>query len=315
MLIAKVERQQALENIDEIAAAADGLMVARGDLGLETSPEAIPGAQRDIIAAARRHKKPVIVATQMMETMISNPMPSRAEASDVAAAVFDAADAVMLSGETAAAARGPLIVEMQQKVLKATERDNRLWALNRLRAPDATQIFAAAASLGGPLQTGGPQGMWGGPPRAGVSEAVARGAVAIANDLGARALLCHTKSGRGPALLSALRPQTPIVAVCSDLQVARKLQLYFGVHPILQGAPKDGPSGGLQQPGGPAGAPWLRAAKAEAQQQGFTKDATDLLVAVGPEGEGGPLDPAAADKGAPEEGPSLSLRVVPAGTD
>ena len=340
LLIAKIEKEQALNNLKEIAAAADGLMVARGDLGLELMPEAIPGAQKEIIETAHTAGIPVIVATQMLETMMINPLPSRAEAADVAAAVYDGADAVMLSGETAATPRGPLIVKMQQSIIKQTERDNRFWCINTLRSPEAATAFAAAAAVaapfsGGPSLTQGPKRGGGprrtqdgckdggkeGPPSEGplVAEALARGANLMSRVLSAKAILSKSKGGIGASLLSSLRPRAPIIAPTEDPWIARKLQLYWGVQPLFLGAPKGGApneegvpnqeGGAPKQEGAPSNEGWIEIAKREARLAGFVNDPSDLLVVAGPEGEGGPHGGPPKDAAAAQ-----TLRVCTAGS-
>ncbi|KAL8430101.1 hypothetical protein ACSSS7_006121 [Eimeria intestinalis] len=349
LLVAKIERQQALKQLHAIAAAADALMVARGDLGLELGPEAIPQAQKEVIEMARRHRKPVIVATQMLETMMHNPIPSRAEASDVAAAVFDGADAVMLSGETAAAARGPLIAQMQQRLLKETENDQRLWQLQTLRSQDAARVFAAATAAAaafsgdppiiepqGPLSgsqpaeektggcrpshQGGPQG----PP---VSEAVAEAAALMSRVLKASAITLKTETGANAARLSSLRPQAPIIAITQDIRTARRLQLHWGVEPLFQGAPlEEGPPEHASQDKEKAGevtncaglsgktnpSCWLEIAKKEARQEGFVRGPEDLLVVVEATEQVGP--PQGPSKDREEEG-NLSLSICKAGSN
>ncbi|KAL8273440.1 hypothetical protein Esti_002627 [Eimeria stiedai] len=318
LLIAKIERQQALKQLHAIAAAADALMVARGDLGLELGPEAIPKAQKDIVEAARRHRKPVIVATQMLETMMHNPLPSRAEASDVATAVFDGADAVMLSGETAAAARGPWIAQMQQRLLKETENDQRLWQLQALRSKEAARLFAAATAAAAAF-SGGPTAVEAQEPLPGshrnvpqpeektaggkpshqeaskgplVSEAVAEAAALMSRVLNAAAITLKTETGANAVRLSSFRPQAPIIAVTQDVRTARRLQLHWGVEPVFQGVPlKEGPPGrALQEEklrevascadlsAQTTSSCWLEGAKKEAKQEGFVKGREDLLV-------------------------------------
>ncbi|KAL8448424.1 hypothetical protein Emed_003758 [Eimeria media] len=340
LLVAKIERQQALKQLHAIAAAADALMVARGDLGLELGPEAIPEAQKDIIETARRHRKPVIVATQMLETMMHNPLPSRAEASDVATAVFDGADAVMLSGETAAAARGPSIAQMQQRLLKETENDQRLWQLHALRSKDAARVFAAATAAatafsGGPPEiefqgpltssyrnapqpAGGKPSHEGAPTRGGaprgplVSEAVTEAAVLMSRMLKASAITLKSETGADAARLSSLRPQAPIIAVTQDVRTARRLQMLWGVEPVFQGAPLGG--GPPQEEGGEksTSSSWVDTAKQEARQEGFVRDADDVLVVLEAT-EQGVASQGSAEETEKEANPSLS--VCRAGSD
>ncbi|XP_026192144.1 uncharacterized protein LOC34620221 [Cyclospora cayetanensis] len=299
-LIAKIEKIQALRRLGEIAAAADGLMVARGDLGLELHPGEVPGAQKEIIEAARRTRVPVIVATQMLESMMLNPQPSRAEATDIAAAVFDGADAVMLSGETAASDRGAQIARMQRLILTETERQERLWTHNTLRSPEAARAFAAAAAAadhfageglrrgslsesatyGSHQEEGSLKDSPGSRPSHAspkVYEAVARGAHVMSQVIGASAILTKSDGGESASILSSLRPRAPIVAAADDPRVARKLQLYWGVQPLFLGASVEGTP---VQPGISEG--WIDAAKREAREDGFSKSPEDLLVVAGP---------------------------------
>ncbi|KAL8430271.1 hypothetical protein Efla_004115 [Eimeria flavescens] len=350
LLIAKIERLQALRQLDAIAAAADGLMVARGDLGLELGPESVPRAQKEILEAARRHRKPLIVATQMLETMMHNPLPSRAEAADVAAAVFDGADAVMLSGETAAAAKGPSIVNMQQRLIKQTEEDPRLWRLGALRSTQAARVFAAAAAAAtafspGPHQLRPAWGPLWGPPGGGweareeeeaskqeegatqgpalVAEGVAEAADVLSRATQAAAIAVLTETGDEPATLSFLRPRAPIFAFTKNVRAARKLQLYWGVQTLFLGAPLGAPSEGAPAAGG-QGAPaaagnaaaaaegWLEAAKREVREEGFARGPSSLLVVVeGTQQQGGAPGGHATDAAAQT---THSIRYCPGGS-
>jgi len=194
-IVAKIERAEALADLDAIASAADALMVARGDLGVEIGLAAVPAAQRRILEAGRRLSKPVIVATQMLESMVESPVPTRAEVSDVAFAVLGGADAVMLSGETAVG-RFPVeaVRTMAAIALEAG-----------VRGPDAAPLPA--------LRPGD------------VAGAVSRAAALAARETGARAIVVYTESGRTATLASKLGLSVPIVALTPERAVARKAAL------------------------------------------------------------------------------------------
>jgi pyruvate kinase len=196
-LVAKIERPEALADLDRIAAVSDALMVARGDLGVEIGLARVPAAQREILAAGRRHAVPVIVATQMLESMVSSPVPTRAEVSDVALAVHEGADAVMLSGETAIGAYPVEAVRAMGEIARAAE------------APDA-----------GPPSNGLPS-----PDPADFTAVVARAACEAARLGDARALVVHTESGRTARLASKSALALPIVAFTPRESVRRKLTL------------------------------------------------------------------------------------------
>lgn len=200
-ILAKIEKPEALEQLSAIVRRFDGVMVARGDLGVEVAPELVPGIQKRIISAANELGKPVITATQMLESMTQSPRPTRAEASDVANAVLDGTDAVMLSGETAVGR----------------------YPLETVRTMD--RIVREAEGLATPVE---PQH----PARSSRAHAVCHGAVALAQEIGAAALAAFTRSGRTVQLLSKLRPASPIFAFCGDDAVARRLALWRGVVPL-----------------------------------------------------------------------------------
>ena len=201
--MAKIEKPQALDQLDAIVALADAVMVARGDLGVELPPEEVPLAQKRIGRAARAAGRPVIVATQMLESMISAPAPTRAEASDVAGAVFDGADAVMLSGETAAGQYPAEAVAMMDRIVTRVEAD-----------PGWRQIMDA-----GRPETDGT-----------VSAAIAAAASEIARSVGARAIVAFTASGKTALRVARARPVPPVLAIVTELGVARRLALAWGVH-------------------------------------------------------------------------------------
>jgi pyruvate kinase len=210
-VVAKIETRPAVEGIDRVLDAAEAIMVARGDLGAETPLEEIPVVQRDLVERATAAGVPVIVATQMLESMVDAPRPTRAEASDVATAVFQGADAIMLSGETAI---GSYPVEA---------------------ARTAGRIAEAAESLGARYLP--PER-----PDAAVPDdpqAVADAAAEIARDGGAVAVACFTRTGRTAALLSSERPRVPIFALSPDPGVMRRLTLYHGVVPAGCRVPGD----------------------------------------------------------------------------
>jgi len=205
LVIAKIEKPEAVEHIDAIIAAADGIMVARGDLGIETSPEAVPMVQKMIIAKCNEAGKPVITATQMLDSMIRNPRPTRAEASDVANAVLDGTDALMLSGETAVG-KYPLRA-LQTMVRIAREAEEALLAQEGRRPP--------------PLR------------RANIAQAVSHATCETARDLNAAAIIAPTVSGYTARILSRFRPCCPVVAVTPSPVTQRQLMLYWGVYPLL----------------------------------------------------------------------------------
>jgi pyruvate kinase len=208
-IIAKIEKPEALEQIDSIVAAADGLMVARGDLGVELPPQAVPLAQDQLIDLARRHAKPVIVATQMLESMIEHPRPTRAEVSDVANAVRNGADALMLSAETAAGAYPIKAVKMMDDVIRRTERY--LWSLG------AANPYRRSDTASTPIP---------------IEDALAISSAQLSHDLRVRAIVVLSTSGRSVAVVSSARPQAPIVAVLRDVASSRMANLIWGVIPL-----------------------------------------------------------------------------------
>jgi pyruvate kinase len=203
-IIAKIEKPEALEVLDAIVAASDGLMVARGDLGVEIQPERVPGIQKDICRRASAAGKPVIIATQMLNSMIDHPRPTRAEASDVANAIWDGADAVMMSGETASG-RFPLqSLQMMDRIVREAE--------------------ATLSSVRTPLQER--RGF-----RADFPEVTAVAACRAAEASGAALICCFTLSGSTARLVSRQRPTVPIVGFSPDQDIRRRLALYWGVVP------------------------------------------------------------------------------------
>jgi pyruvate kinase len=212
-IIAKIESSEGLENIREIAQLADGIMVARGDLGVQLPTELIPLAQKHIISACRRAGKPVITATQMLESMIVNPRPTRAELTDVANAIFDGTDAVMLSGETTIGAYPVEAVKMMDKIACSVEQSEEFRA--RMKSFH-DECFADAHTNQEEL-----------------SIIMSRSGVEIASAVNAKAIVTPTLTGNTARILSVFRPDEPILAVTPDESASRIMQLYWGVHACL----------------------------------------------------------------------------------
>jgi pyruvate kinase len=203
-IIAKIEKPEALEQLDAIIEATDGVMVARGDLGVEILPERVPLLQKEICRKANACGKPVIIATQMLNSMIEHPRPTRAEASDVANAIWDGADAVMLSGETASGRNPLLAVQMMDRIVREAESGIPPRAVHPV-APQGGQI---------PLD-----------------EVVAGAACEAAVAAGAVAICCFTLRGETARRLAEFRPRVPIIGYSSDQSIRRRLALYWGVVP------------------------------------------------------------------------------------
>ncbi|HEY0760660.1 MAG TPA: pyruvate kinase [Acidisarcina sp.] len=205
-IVAKLEKPQAIENVQSILEIADGVMVARGDLGVEVPPEKVPAIQKHVIRCAAEHRKPVITATQMLESMIDNPRPTRAEASDVANAVYDGTDAVMLSAESAAGKYPVEAVKMMSKIVMETELQMR------------------------ELPNGGihhfPH------PRLSIGETICESMAHAAEDLDISAIAVFTESGTTARQLSKYRPRPLIYALSSIEAVINRMTMLWGVHPI-----------------------------------------------------------------------------------
>ncbi|HEY3318094.1 MAG TPA: pyruvate kinase [Coriobacteriia bacterium] len=208
-IVAKVEKHEAVDRMDDIVAISDVVMVARGDLGVETSPEAVPVIQRRLIETCRERGKPVIIATQMLESMISAPRPTRAEASDVANAIFSGADAVMLSGETAVGQYPAEVVRTMARIAVTAES-----SMEFSSPPEAHRHSAD------------------------VTEAVSAAVVELADDLGVRAIITSTQSGSTALSVAKYRPSAPIVAITPSVEVARRLRVAWGVQPVTVRASK-----------------------------------------------------------------------------
>lgn len=214
-VIAKIERPEAVAALPQILDAADGIMIARGDLGVELGAEKVPLVQKRIIRETNARGKVVITATQMLDSMIRNPRPTRAEAADVANAVMDGTDAVMLSGETAAGRYPTQAVAMMDAIIREIESDY---------IEDLARAF-------GELQNVGDED-WP------FSNAAARAAAVLTRHLPLKAVVVFTRDGRSAALLAEHRPKAPILAITSDGRVARRLALEWGVIPRIEVPPE-----------------------------------------------------------------------------
>ena len=205
-IISKIENQEGVDNLDEIIEASDGIMVARGDLGVEVPAEDVPLIQKEIIAKCNAAGKIVVTATQMLESMQVNPRPTRAEVSDVANAVLDGTDAIMLSGESAAGKYPVEAVTTMARIAKRVE-----------SALDHEEIIARAMASS----------------TRNVSSAVALSVADSVEDLGAQAVIAYTESGATARSISKYRPSAPVIAATPNPQTATSLALYWGVQPVV----------------------------------------------------------------------------------
>ena len=205
-IMAKIEKPSALDRLDEIIDLAEGIMIARGDLGVECPPEEVPGLQKRLIRASRAAGKPVVVATQMLESMIKSAAPTRAEASDVATAVYDGADAVMLSAETAVGDYPIETVEIMDRILRRTERD----PLYR----SYLDAYHAEAEHTAP-------------------DAITLAAREVASTMRAAAIVTFTTTGSTALRAARERPDRPILGLINKLSTARRLALLWGLHPVI----------------------------------------------------------------------------------
>jgi pyruvate kinase len=240
-IMSKIEKPQALDNLDEILRLSDCVMVARGDLGVELPPEDVPLAQKRIIRTARKLGCPVVVATQMLESMITAPAPTRAEASDVATAVFDGADAVMLSAETAAGQYPQEAVAMMDRIVARVE-GNAEWRANI----NATRLA----------------------PEHSVADAMAAAACQVAHTISAAAICGFTSSGSTAKRVSRERPDAPIIGLTPDIAVARRMAVVWGVHALVTAQANTMTE------------TVTRCSKA-ALQEGFAKHGQDVVVLAG----------------------------------
>ncbi|WP_116141809.1 pyruvate kinase [Trinickia diaoshuihuensis] len=240
-LIAKVEKPSAVDRIEEIIDAADAVMVARGDLGVELPPEYIPAIQKRIVRLCREAGKPVIVATQMLESMVASASPTRAEASDVATAVYDGADAVMLSAESASGKYPVEAVSMMNRILEHTEAD-----------PSYRQLMHAVAPLD----------------RADTTDAIGAAIRTITGVMPVSATVTYTTSGATALRVARERPVSPILSLTPDKAVARQLALSWGIS-------------SLEIDGAHTAEDMVSKASATAQAHGFTQASKPILVAAG----------------------------------
>jgi pyruvate kinase len=204
LLVAKIEKREAVRNFDPILAEADGIMVARGDLGIEVPIQTVPAIQKEIIRKCNKAGKPVIVATQMLISMVNSPVPTRAEVTDVSTAILDGTDAVMLSDETTVGRYPVESVRMLDKISRATEKSPescaRSWTESETRD---------------------------------IGEAIGRAACRLADYVGARVIVAPTQTGSTARRVAMCRPVQPIVAMCTDPRVARRMKLFRGVIPVV----------------------------------------------------------------------------------
>ncbi len=241
LVMTKLEKPQALENLSEILDLSDAVMVARGDLGVELPPEDVPISQKRIIRAAQLRGIPVVVATQMLESMILAPSPTRAEASDVATAVYDGADAVMLSAESAAGQYPRESVNMMDRIVTRVERDED-WR----RAMDA-KIPAPEKSS---------------------ADAIAAASCQIAHTIGAQAIVAFTKSGSTALRVARERPECPVLGLTTSVEAARRLAVVWGVHAAVTGEVHSMTEA-------------TESAMRTARREGFAKKGDEIVVVAG----------------------------------
>jgi pyruvate kinase len=247
LIVSKIEKDVALENIEKILIETDAVMVARGDLGVELPFEQVPIAQKRIIQLANLYGRPVITATQMLESMIENPRPTRAEASDVANALFDGTDAVMLSGETAAGKYPFLAVDAMARIAGEIERTTAYEEGPKYDIPVTQHLRIGATPT---------------------EHAIAAATVEAIRLLGAPAVVTFTRSGASARLVSSYRPPVPILGVCDDERTWRQLALVWGVYPALY-------------PGDPSYEAMLDFARAQLLAQKIARKGQRIVVTAG----------------------------------
>lgn len=247
-IMTKMEKPQAVENLEEIVRLSDAVMVARGDLGVELPPEEVPLVQKRIVRTARGLGRPVVVATQMLESMINAPAPTRAEASDVATAVFDGADAVMLSAETAAGQYPFEAVNIMDRIVARVEQD-----------PGWRGIIDAST----------PE------PEKAAADAIAAAARQIGHTLGVAAIVAYTASGSTAVRIARERPEAPVIGFTPQIQTARRMAVVWGVHAVVA-------------PDAHSLSEAVTRAVRTAQLEGFAQPGDEIVVAAGvPFGQSG----------------------------
>ena len=207
-IMSKLEKPAAIQELDKIIALSDAVMVARGDLGVEMPPEEVPTLQKRIIRHCHEAGKPVVVATQMLESMIQSPAPTRAEASDVATAIYDGADAVMLSAETAVGSYGKEAVGMMERIIRQVEQDD-----HYLDVIETTRVEATATA----------------------SDAITAAAGAVAHTISAAAIVAYTTSGSTALRAARQRPSVPIMCLTNQRSTARRMTVVWGLYPVVTG--------------------------------------------------------------------------------
>jgi pyruvate kinase len=240
-LMAKIEKPAAITDLDAIVANSDGLMVARGDLGVEMPVERVPGLQKQIVSKARAAGKPVVVATQMLESMITSPVPTRAEVSDVATAVFDGADAIMLSAESAVGKYPIEAIRMMDRIAIEVQSD-----------PNYNAIVHATRT----------------PPQETSADAIAAAAHTVADTLKLAGIICYTATGSTALRVARERPNLPVIGLSPVVATGRKLALAWGVHCVLTGDPENQ-------------AAMVRKACRIAFEEGFAKSGEGVLIIAG----------------------------------
>ena len=240
-LMAKIEKPAAITDLDSVIAHADGLMVARGDLGVELPVEKVPGLQRQIVSKSRAAGRPVVVATQMLESMIGSPVPTRAEVSDVASAVFDGADAVMLSAESAVGKFPIEAIRMMDRIAVEVEAD-----------PSYGPLVHATRT----------------PPQATAADAIAAAAHTVADTLNLAAIICYTATGSTALRVARERPGLPVIGLSPVVATGRKLAMVWGVHCVLTSDPENL-------------AAMVRKACRIAFDEGFAKAGDGVLIVAG----------------------------------
>jgi pyruvate kinase len=240
-ILSKLEKPSAIDFLEEIVAKSDAIMVARGDLGVECPPETVPILQKRIVRTCRRAGKPVVVATQMLDSMVTSPAPTRAEASDVATAVYDGADCLMLSAESASGEYPIEAVVMMNRIITQVERDEQYRA-------------NIDASRGDPENTN--------------NDAISAAARQVAHTIGAPAILTYTTAGPTTLRAARERPNQPIISLTSDIEVARQLAIVWGTHSVVTDRPR-------------SFSEMVTRAQMLAQQEGFAKVGERIVVTAG----------------------------------